>query len=67
MQFRYSKQAYKILWFLLIVITWMLFVAEFSGGWTPLEIFFLSFGLLSFYTLIFLTILDIIEWRYPRR
>jgi len=69
MWFKYSKQAYKVLWLFLIVITWVGLVSKITiiGSPGPLDIFFMYFGFGAFFTLIFLTILDIIEWRYPKR
>lgn len=67
MQFKYSKQAYKPLWFLLIV-TWATVVLNGTGSLVyhnATTLFLMLFGFVATFTLIFLTILDIIEWRYP--
>ena len=67
MRFRYSKQAYKVLWFL-ILMNWatVMLAIKIEGG-SPLELFFIMNGVLTFAILVVLAILDIIEWRYPKR
>ena len=69
MQFRYSKQSYKVLWFLLIV-TWATVVLNYAGSMVYLNapmLFLMLFGCCTVLTLIITAIFDIIEWRYPSR
>lgn len=69
MSFRYSKRAYKVLWFLL-VLSWATVLLETKDAlnvYNPMSRFLMLLGLCTSMTLIFLGILDIIEWRYTRR